>query len=136
MEKASEFCLSLNRHVSMLSGGGPTILSGSVPLGDFQKFKAAHNDSLATIWQKLKGGAIKVGGFNFNGEDQCLAFAQKHLTRELTYHCIPSFMFVMAGGQHAISLQLSSPPRSHFTTRRSSRRQEPPLYSAEVNAMC
>ena len=58
-------------------------------------FKAAHDDSLATIRQELKGGAIEIGGFVFNGEDACIAFARDHLTRELTYHCIPSLMFAL-----------------------------------------
>jgi hypothetical protein len=31
----------------------------------------------------------------FNGEDACIAFTYKHLTRELTYHCIPSLVFAM-----------------------------------------
>jgi hypothetical protein len=95
MKKASEFCLNLSLHVSMLSGSGSAASAGSVPLEDFQKFKAAHDDSLATIRQELKGGAIKIGGFDFNGEDACIAFVHKHLTQELTYHCIPSLMFAM-----------------------------------------
>ncbi len=92
MEKASEFCLNLSRHMSTLSGSGSAASAGSVPIEDFQKFMAAHDDSLATIWQELKGRAIEIGGFNFNGEDACIAFAREHLTQELTYHCISSLM--------------------------------------------
>ena len=69
MEKASEFCLNLSTHMSTLSGGGPAASTGSVPLEVFQSFKAAHDDSLATIRQELKGRAIKIGGVIFNGED-------------------------------------------------------------------
>jgi len=79
----------------MLSGSGSAASTGSVPLEVFQSFKAAHDDSLATIRQELKGGAIEIGGIVFNGEDACIAFAREHLTRELTYHCIPSLMFVL-----------------------------------------
>jgi hypothetical protein len=95
MEKASEFCLNLSTHASTLSGSGSAASTGLVPIEDFQKFKVAHNNFLVTIWQELKGGAIKVGGFNFNGEDACIAFAREHLTQELTYHCIPSLMFAI-----------------------------------------
>jgi hypothetical protein len=96
MEKASEFCLNLSAHVSTLSGkGGSASSTGSVPLEDFQSFKAAHDDSLASIHQELKGGAIEIGGFVFNGEDACIVFAREHLTRDLTYHCIPSLMFAL-----------------------------------------
>ncbi len=84
MEKASEFCLNLSTHVSTLSGSGSTACTGLVPIEDFQKFKAAHDDSLATFWQELKGGAIQIGGVVFNGEDACIAFACKHLMREPT----------------------------------------------------
>ena len=49
MEKASEFCLNLSAHVSMLSGSGSAASTGSVPLEVFQSFKAARGDSLATI---------------------------------------------------------------------------------------
>ena len=42
MEKASEFCLNLSAHVSMLSGSGSAASTGSVPLEVFQSFKAAH----------------------------------------------------------------------------------------------
>ena len=96
MEKASEFCLNLGTHVSTLSGsGGSASSTGSVPLEVFQSFKAAHDDSLVTIRQELKGEAIKIGGFVFNGEDACIVFAREHQTRELTYHCIPSLMFAL-----------------------------------------
>ena len=95
MEKASEFCLNLSTHVSTLSGSGLTASTGAVPLEVFQLFKAAHNDSLASIRKGIKGGAIKIGGIVFNGEDACIAFAREHLTRELTYHCIPSLMFAL-----------------------------------------
>ena len=54
-------------------------------------------------WQRLpgdhlaetQGGATEIGGVVFNGEDACIAFAREHLTREVTYHCIPSHMFAM-----------------------------------------
>ncbi len=95
MKKASEFCLNLSAHVSTLSGSGSASSTGSVPLEVFQSFKAAHDDSLATIRQELKGGAIEIGGYVFNGEDACIAFAREHLTQELTYHCIPSLMFAL-----------------------------------------
>jgi len=95
MEKASEFCLNLSAHVSTLSGGGSAVSTGSVPLEVFQLFKAAHDDSLATIRQELKGGAIEIGGIVFNGEDACIAFAREHLMQELTYHCIPFLMFAL-----------------------------------------
>jgi len=66
-------------------------------VGSFGSFPVVQggDDSLATIWQELKGGATEIGGVVFNGEDVCIAFARKHLTREVTYHCIPSHMFVM-----------------------------------------
>jgi len=95
MEKASEFCLNLSSHVSTLSVSGSAASTGSVPIEDFQKFKAAHDDSLATMWQELKVGAIKIGGVIFNGENACIAFAREHLVRELTCHCNPSLVFVM-----------------------------------------
>ena len=82
--------------MSTLSGGMSAASTGSVLLEVFQSFKAAHDDSLATIVrQELKGGAIEIGGIVFNGEDACIAFACEHLTRELTYHCIPSLMFAL-----------------------------------------
>ncbi len=95
MEKASEFFLNLSTHVSMFSGSGSAASAGLVPIEDFQKFKVAHDNSLATIRQELNGRAIKIGGFDFSGEDACIAFAHEHLTQELTYHCIPSLMFAM-----------------------------------------
>ena len=61
MEKASEFCLNLSTHVSTLSGGGSAVSTESVPLEVFQLFKVVHDDSLATIRQELKGGAIEIG---------------------------------------------------------------------------
>jgi len=90
IEKASEFCLNLNAHVTTLSGSGSAVSVGLVPIEDFQKFKAAHSDSLATIWQELKGGAIEIGGVIFNGEDACIAFGHKHVTRDLTSTAFPS----------------------------------------------
>ena len=87
--------MNLSTHVSTLSGSGLTASTGAVPLEVFQLFKAAHNDSLASIRKGIKGGAIKIGGIVFNGEDACIAFAREHLTRELTYHCIPSLMFAL-----------------------------------------
>ncbi len=95
MEKASEFCLNLSMHVSMLSGSGSAASAWLVPMEDFLKFKAAHDNSLATFRQELKGGAIEIRGVIFNGEDACIGFTHEHLTRELTYHCIPSLMFAM-----------------------------------------
>jgi hypothetical protein len=62
MEKATEFCLNLSTHVLTLSWSGSAASAGLVPTEDFQKFKAAHNNSLAIFWQELKGGAIKIGG--------------------------------------------------------------------------
>jgi hypothetical protein len=74
------FCLNLSQHVSSLSGGGSAASAGSVSLKEFLKFKAAHDNSLATIRQELKGGAIKIGEFDFNGEEACIAFVREHLT--------------------------------------------------------
>jgi hypothetical protein len=62
---------------------------------EFLAFKQSHVQSLAAIHQDLKGGAIEIGGFTFDGEDACVAFAWAHMTNEMTYHCIPSLMFAM-----------------------------------------
>jgi hypothetical protein len=39
MEKASEFCLNLSMHMSMLSMSGSAASAGLVPMEDFLKFK-------------------------------------------------------------------------------------------------
>ena len=79
IEMALEFCLNLSQHVSLLSGGGSAASARSVSLEEFLKFKATHDNLLASIRQELKGGAIKIGGFNFNGEEACITLAHKHL---------------------------------------------------------
>jgi hypothetical protein len=62
---------------------------------EFLAFKQSHAQSLAAICQDLKGGAIKIGGFMFDGEDACVAFARAHMMNKMTYHCVLSLMFVM-----------------------------------------
>ena len=50
---------------------------------------------MASIRQELKGGGITLVGVEFDGKDACIAFAREHLTRVLTYHCIPSLMYAL-----------------------------------------
>jgi hypothetical protein len=96
LHKASSFVMDLSAYVSTLpTSQGPTSSSVTVPMEDFLAFKVAHAQSLASIWQDLKGGAIKIGGVTFDGKDACVTFAREHMMREPTYHCFPSLMFAM-----------------------------------------
>jgi hypothetical protein len=98
LNKATSFVVDLSTYNLSLpahQAGTPTSLGATVPLKEFLAFKAAQSRSLASIRQDLKGGAVEIGGFIFYGKDACMAFACTHMTREPTYHCIPSLMFAM-----------------------------------------
>ena len=98
LNKATSFVVDLSTYNSSLpvhQAGTPTSLGAIVTLKEFLAFKAAQSQSLASIWQDLKGGAIEIGGVVFYGKDACMAFACTHMTREPTFHCIPSLMFAM-----------------------------------------
>jgi hypothetical protein len=95
LDKATTFMMDFSSYVTTLPQVSTTNPGASVPREEFLAFKEAHAQSLALIRQDMKGGAITIGGFTFNGEDSCVAFARAHMTNKPTYHCIPSLMYAM-----------------------------------------
>jgi hypothetical protein len=98
LNKATSSVMDLSIYVLSLPPphtGVAASLGATVPLEEFLAFKEAHAQSLAAIWQDLKGGAVVVGGVTFDGEEACVAFACAHMPREPTYHCVLSLMFTM-----------------------------------------
>ncbi len=65
MEKASEFCLNLSTHMSTLSMSGSAASARLVLMEDFLKFKAAHDDALATFLAGTQGRGHQDRGCRF-----------------------------------------------------------------------
>jgi hypothetical protein len=95
LKKALAFVLELSEYVSKLLALGTPVPMGGIPQEDYQTFKASQTQAIVSIRQELKGGGIELGGFAFDGEDACIAFAREHLTTDPTYHCTLSLMFTL-----------------------------------------
>ncbi len=93
LESASKYVMELGAYVSMLLAGA----SGTTKQlsREFQVFKEDNAQTIAAICQELKGGAIKIAGILFEGQEACVSFAWEHMTREPTYQCIPSLIYAM-----------------------------------------
>jgi len=96
LDKATSFMMDLSSFVvtNLPQAAGPQ-QGSSVSREEFLSFTESHAQSLASIRQDMKGGTVTVGGFTFEGEESCVAFARAHMTSEPTYHCIPSLMYAM-----------------------------------------
>ena len=95
LDKATNFMMDLSSYVSTLPQTAGSQSGSSVSQEEFLAFRESHAQSLAAIRQDMKGGTVTVGGFTFEGEESCVAFARAHMTSEPTYHCIPSLMYAM-----------------------------------------
>ncbi|KAL3805739.1 hypothetical protein ACHAW5_003819 [Stephanodiscus triporus] len=92
LDRAAAYALDLGEHVASLPTGG----SDSTALArEFLAFKEANAQTIASIRQELKGGAIEIAGIAFEGQEACILFAREHMTREATYQCIPSLIYAM-----------------------------------------
>ena len=106
LKKASQFVVELSAYVSSLPTAPWGSSTGAVPLEDFRIFKVEQEQTIASMSQELKRGAIKVGGIVVNGKDVCIAFAWEQLPRELVYHCIPSLLYAMCMPLDEVVLQV------------------------------
>ena len=97
LDRASTLVEDLIAYVANLAGPGSGVAAtgGGVAAEEYLVFKASQEHAMASICQELKGGRITLGGVEFDGRDACIAFAQEHLTGDLTYHCIPSLMYAL-----------------------------------------
>ena len=93
LERAASYVMDLGAHIASLPAGA----AGSTDLlaKEFQAFKDATNQTIASIRQELKGGAIEIAGIAFEGQDACILFARENMTREATYQCVPSLIYAM-----------------------------------------
>jgi hypothetical protein len=85
--------MDLGTHIASLPVGA----SGSTDLlaKEFHAFKEANTQTIASIRQELKGGTIEIAEFAFEGQDACILFACKNMTREATYQWVPSLIYAM-----------------------------------------
>jgi len=62
LDKASQFVMEPIVYVATLPSAPSGTSLGLVPPEEFHAFKEAHTQSLASIWQELRGGALRLEG--------------------------------------------------------------------------
>jgi hypothetical protein len=72
---------------------GATSTNG-VSKEDFSHHVASTDLTLSKIRQELKGGGVVVGGYEFNGLDDCKDFGRKHFPSK-TYQCLTGLMYAL-----------------------------------------